>query len=120
METMSFESEFQFGTLKVGDDTRDVMRLVVEHHSEDIKARIGVGVLKTPRFVNEYAQCLHPAATPYRPPKEKVAEIASHHQREDFPPHPDDPSCGKIDCIVSFLADNIKGATEFFGNGICH
>ena len=23
--------------------------------------------------------------------KEKVAEIASHHQREDFPPLPDDP-----------------------------
>lgn len=55
METMSFESQFQFGTLKVGDDARDVMRLVVKHHSEDIEARIGVGVLKPPRFIDEYA-----------------------------------------------------------------
>ena len=39
-----------------------------------------------------------------------VAEITFHHQREDFPPHPDDPSSRKIESIVSFLTDNIKRA----------
>jgi len=44
------------------------------------------------------------------PKKEMVAEIAFHHQREDFPPHPDDPSHGKIMSIVAFLEDDIKRA----------
>ncbi len=48
--------------------------------------------------------------------KEMVAEIAFHHQREDFPPHPDDPSSGKIEGIVSFLGDNIKGVRPNSGN----
>ena len=33
--------------------------------------------------------------------KEKVTRIASRHPREDFPPHPDDPSCARSACIVS-------------------
>lgn len=45
-----------------------------------------------------------------------VAEIAFHHQREDFPPHPDDPSSGKIEGIVPFMADNIKGGDAYRAN----
>ena len=48
--------------------------------------------------------------------KEMVAGIASRHQREDFPPHPDDPSNGKIGIIVAHLGRRFNGVfMENFG-----
>ena len=61
----------------------------MEYHAEDIETRSGVGILKASRLIYEYAQCVHVMLFHY---KEKVAGITSYHLREDFPPHPDDPS----------------------------
>ena len=77
-------------------ELRNVIGLIVEHHSKNVEARIGVGMLKASRFVNEYTQLLH-VHTLY---KEKVAGITSSHLREDFPPHPDDPSFQKNLCVL--------------------
>jgi hypothetical protein len=70
----------------------------MEYHAEDIETRSGVGILKASRLIYEYAQCVHVVSLLY---KEKVAGIASYHLREDFPPHPDDPSLRKdrLECI---------------------
>ena len=64
----------------------------MENHAEDIETRGIVGILKASRFIYEYVQRVHVVSFLY---KEKVAGISSYHLREDFPPHPDDPSLRK-------------------------
>ena len=93
---MVLDSYFRLCAGKVCDKLRNIVGLIVEQHSKNVETRTGVGMLKASRFVNEYTQLFH--VHPLY--KEKVAGITSSHLREDFPPHPDDPSLRKDRRVV--------------------
>ena len=107
MKAMILDTYFRLRTGKVCDKRGNVAGLIMEHHSKNIETRTGIWMLEASRLVNEYAQLIHSFNRPCCPfYKEKVAGITSCHLREDFPPHPDDPSSRKdrVHCSINSSA----------------